>query len=116
MKQETRNNRRLSRSRRIRAKVSGTETKPRVRVFRSLKSFYAQVIDDVNGKTVAQASIKDVEGAKNDLDGVKKLGELLSKTCIDSNVKEIVFDRAGYQYHGKVKVFAEALRSGGLKF
>lgn len=116
MKQETRNNKRLSRVRRIRAKVSGVATRPRVRVFRSLTSFYAQVIDDVNGKTVVQASLGDIKGSKNDLDGVKKLGEVLAKKCLDDDIKEIVFDRAGYKYHGKVKVFAEALRSGGLKF
>ncbi len=116
MKQETRNNKRLSRARRIRAKVKGVETRPRVRVFRSLKSFYAQVIDDVNGKTIAQANLKDIKGAKNDLTGVEKLGVFLAKKCLDSDIKEIVFDRAGYKYHGKVKVFAEALRSEGLKF
>lgn len=116
MKQENRNNRRLSRARRIRSKVSGTEARPRVRVFRSLKSFYAQVIDDVNEKTIAQVNLKDIKGAKNDVEGATKLGELLAKKCLDSDIKEIVFDRAGYKYHGKVKLFAEALRSGGLKF
>lgn len=116
MKQETRNNRRLSRVRRIRSKVNGTEVRPRVRIFRSLRSFYAQVIDDVNGKTIAQANLKDIKGVKNDLDGVKKLGEFLAKKCLENDVKEIVFDRAGYKYHGKVKLFAESLRSGGLKF
>ncbi len=116
MKQKTRNNKRLSRVRRIRAKISGTAIKPRVRVFRSLKSFYTQVIDDVNGKTIVQASLKDVKNAKNDLEGVKKLGELLVEKCLKNDIKEIVFDRAGYKYHGKVKVFADTLRSGGLKF
>lgn len=116
MKQETRNNKRLSRVRRIRAKINGTATKPRVRVFRSLKSFYVQVIDDVNAKTIVQASLKDIKDAKNDLKGVKKLGELLVEKCLKSDIKEVVFDRAGYKYHGKVKVFADTLRSGGLKF
>lgn len=116
MKQETRNNRRLSRARRVRSKINGTETRPRVRVFRSLKSFYAQIIDDVNEKTIAQVNLKDVKGTKNNVDGVKQLGEFLAKKCLDSGIEEVVFDRAGYKYHGKVKLFAEALRSGGLKF
>lgn len=116
MKQETRNNKRLSRARRVRSKVSGIEDRPRVRVFRSLKSFYAQVIDDVNGKTITQANLKDIKGVKNDVEGVKKLGEFLAKKCTDSGIREIAFDRAGYKYHGKIKLFAEALRLGGLKF
>jgi len=111
----SRNNLRLQRRRRVRAKVSGTEQRPRLSVFKSLTSVYVQVIDDVNGKTLVSASSKEAK-AKNDVEGAKKMGILIAKKCKDKKVEGVVFDRAGYKYHGKVKAFAEGAREGGLKF
>jgi large subunit ribosomal protein L18 len=116
MKQETRNNKRLARVRRIRAKINGTLERPRIRVFRSLKCFSAQVIDDSKGNTLLQVNTCHIKEAKNDIKGAELVGKLLAEKCIKEKIVEIVFDRAGYKYHGKVKAFAEALRKGGLKF
>ena len=106
---------RLHRNRRVRAKVSGTSEKPRLSVFKSLKSMYLQVIDDAAGKTLASAKLSETK-AKNDVAGAQMLGELIAKKCQAKKIEEIVFDRSGFRYHGKIKALAEGARKGGLKF
>ncbi len=111
--------RRLRIKRRIRKKVSGTPERPRLSVFRSNKHIYAQVIDDINGKTYVSASSKSAELA--DKEGNKSqiaafVGELLAKKAVEAGLNEVVFDRGGYLYHGRVKSLAEAARKNGLKF
>ena len=113
---KSRNNRRLHRARRIRAKISGTASRPRLRVFRSLQSMSVQLIDDENQTTLVSASLSDIKGAKNNVEGAKKIGEMIAKKASDKKITEIVFDRAGYKYHGKVKAIAEGARAAGLKF
>lgn len=116
MKQLSRNQIRLHRKRRIRAKVSGTSEMPRLSVFRSLKNISVQVIDDVAGKTLVSASLKEVKKAKNDIAGAKELGKSVAEKCKAQKIENVVFDRSGYKYHGKVKALAEGAREGGLKF
>jgi len=114
MKKISRNNLRLQRKKRIRAKVSGTLKAPRLCVFRSLKNIYAQVINDETGKVLA--AVKLDEKTKNDLQGAKKVGIDVAKKCQDMKIEKVKFDRSGYKYHGKVKALAEGAREGGLKF
>ena len=103
----------------IRKKLSGDEQKPRLSVFRSNTGIYAQLIDDVKGVTLASASSKDKgvtaqKGKK--IDQSKLVGQEIAKKAVELGVKEIVFDRGGYLYHGRVKALAEGAREGGLKF
>jgi large subunit ribosomal protein L18 len=107
---------RKRRAGRVRAKISGTSERPRLCVFRSLKSFYAQIIDDESGKVLTAANLKQVQGAKNNIEGAAKVGELIAKKAIELKITEVVFDRRGYLYHGKVKALADAARTNGLKF
>ena len=111
----SRNKLRLHRKRRIRAKVFGTAERPRLTVFKSLQRIVVQVIDDSKGNTLVFGDTKSVK-AKNDVKGAKTLGEAIAKKCLGKKIKEVVFDRAGYKYHGKVKALAEGAREGGLKF
>ena len=110
---------RKKRHARVRAKLSGTAARPRLNVFRSNKHIYAQLIDDVNGVTLASASTLDkditVESASN-LDAAVKVGELVAKRAVEKGVKAIVFDRGGYLYHGRIKALADAARENGLEF
>ncbi len=112
---------RLRRHRRVRKRVVGTPERPRVNVFRSLRHIYAQVIDDSQGHTLVSASTIDPEVAAR-LEGLTKVeqarvvGEVLAKRALDRGIKQVVFDRGGYQYHGRVKALAEAAREGGLEF
>ncbi|MDR3583589.1 MAG: 50S ribosomal protein L18 [Candidatus Pacebacteria bacterium] len=112
----SRNKLRLHRKRRVRAKVSGTPERPRLAVFRSLKNISAQVIDDTKGVTLATVQAKEIKASKNDIAGAKAAGEALAKKCLEKKISEVVFDRSGYKYHGKVKALAEGAREGGLKF
>ncbi len=110
---------RLRRKRRISFKVKGTTERPRLAVFRSNKAFYAQIINDESGKTVFSLATnsKDLKGKiKNTKDGAQALGEALAKKAIASKIEKVIFDRAGYLYHGKIKAFADGARAGGLKF
>ncbi len=110
---------RLRRKRRISFKVKGTAERPRLAIFRSNKAIYAQVIDDEAGKTLFSlaTSSKDLKGKiKNTKEGAQALGEAVAKRATSSKVEQVVFDRAGYLYHGKVKAFADGARAGGLKF
>lgn len=110
---------RLRRKRRIRAKLSGTSDRPRLSVYRSAKHFHAQVIDDTSGKTLCHvSSMKKLEGdntrAKAELCG--ELGKQLASDCLAKSIKQVVFDKNGFVYHGRVKSFADGAREAGLKF
>jgi large subunit ribosomal protein L18 len=110
---------RKRRHQRVRAKVKGTELKPRLCVFRSLNHIYAQVIDDAKGSTLTSASTLDAEieaQGKAKTARAELVGSLLAKRAIEKGIKQVVFDRAGYKYHGRVKALAEAARQAGLKF
>ena len=106
---------------RVRAKVTGTPSQPRLNIFRSLNHIYAQVIDDTTGHTLATASTLDPE-IKGQLEGKSKsaqaelVGSMVARRALDKGISEIVFDRGGYKYHGRVKALAEAARQAGLKF
>jgi large subunit ribosomal protein L18 len=118
MGKKTRSEMRKRRHRRVRVKISGTADRPRLNVFRSINQIYAQLIDDSQGHSIASASSLDPE-LKSDVKGVDKarqVGELLGKRAKKSGVKQVVFDRGGYRYHGKVKALAEAAREAGLEF
>jgi len=110
----SRNKLRLQRKKRISAKIRSDKNKPRLSVFKSLTGISAQVIEDSKGVTLVSATAKEVK-AKNNLDGAKKVGMLIAKKCLDKKIKEVVFDRAGYKYHGKVKALADGAREAGLK-
>ena len=107
--------RRLKRRRRVRAKVSGTAERPRISVFRSNRGIAAQLVDDVAGKTIAavqwtEAELRDLPRSEQS----SKAGELLAQRAKAAGIERAVFDRGGYQYHGRVKAFAEGVREGGL--
>jgi len=109
---------RLKRHARVRKTVSGTPERPRLNVFRSLKNIYGQLIDDVNGVTLVSASSldKDFELSGGNKESAREVGKLIAKRALDKGIKEVVFDRGGYLYHGRVKEFAEGAREGGLEF
>lgn len=107
---------RKKRARRARAKIKGTKDCPRLCVFRSSKSVYAQIIDDENGKTLASFDSRMIKKAKNNVETAMKVGEEIAKISADKKIEKIIFDRHGYKYHGKVKAVAEGARKGGLKF
>ncbi|MHB8482579.1 MAG: 50S ribosomal protein L18 [Nitrospiria bacterium] len=111
---------RLSRHERVRKKVAGTPERPRLSVFRSNLYLYAQIIDDSNGVTLTMASSQEKEIAKkkssNNIDTAKKLGLLLAKRAKEKKITQVVFDKGGYLYHGKIKALADAAREGGLIF
>jgi large subunit ribosomal protein L18 len=112
---------RRRRHRRVRAKIAGTAARPRLCVFRSLSHIYAQVIDDEKGHTLITASTLDKE-IKGSADSKAKsakaelVGSLVAKRALSKGIEQVVFDRGGYKYHGRVKALAEAARQGGLKF
>jgi len=104
---------------RIRKTVSGTTARPRLAVFRSNKEIYAQIIDDVNGKTITAASTrdKDIDVSKiNKVEAAKVVGKAIADKALKAGIETITFDRGGYLYHGRVKSLAEGAREGGLKF
>ena len=112
------NAQRLKRHKRVRAHISGTAQRPRLDVFRSAKHIYAQVIDDVSGKTLAAAGSneKDFGIYGGNVEAAKKVGALIAERAKAKGIEEVVFDRGGYLYHGRVEALAEAAREGGLKF
>ena len=119
MAKKTKQDRLLTRKKRVRAKISGTPQRPRLSVYKSNANIYAQLIDDVNGVTLASANTlqKDVaEKSAANIEAAKKVGEAIGKKAIEAGIEEVVFDRNGYLYHGKVKALAEAAREAGLKF
>ena len=108
---------RLRVHKRIRSRVSGTQERPRLAVFRSVKHIYAQVIDDTKGHTVVAAGSneKDSKNGGN-VAGAKEIGKLVAERAKDKGIKAVVFDRGGYLYHGRVKALADAAREAGLEF
>ena len=109
---------RLKRHVRVRGKISGTPECPRLNVFRSNANIYAQLIDDVNGVTLASASTleKAFEGATGNIEAAKKVGAILAERAKAKGIEEVVFDRGGYIYHGRVAALAEGAREAGLNF
>ena len=114
-------NRKMERERRharVRRKISGTAERPRLCVYRSNTNLYVQVIDDVAGNTLVSASTldKEVKTKHANKEAANEVGELIAKKELEKNIKDVVFDRGGYIYHGVVKELAEAARNGGLNF
>ena len=109
---------RIKRHNRVRGKISGTAERPRLSVFRSENNIYAQIIDDVAGVTLVSASTveKGFEGNGGNVEAAKKIGSKIAERALAKGIEEVVFDRGGYIYHGRVKALAEAAREGGLKF
>jgi large subunit ribosomal protein L18 len=115
----SRSSSRIKRHERLRLKLSGSGTRPRLAIFRSLSHIYAQVIDDTSGSTLAAASsldssLRGAEGTK--MDDAKRVGQLVAERAKAAGVGKVVFDRAGFQYHGRVRSLAEAAREAGLDF
>ena len=109
---------RIKRHKRVRGKISGTPERPRLNVLRSNANIYAQIIDDVNGVTLVAANTleKDFEGATGNCEAAKKVGAVLAERAKAKGIEEVVFDRGGYVYHGRVAALAEGAREAGLKF
>ena len=118
IKRPNTNAQRLKRHKRVRAKISGTPEMPRLNVFRSEANIYAQVIDDVNGVTLASSSSLDkaIEGYGGNIAAATAVGKLVAERAKAKGIETVVFDRGGYLYHGRVKALAEGAREGGLKF
>ncbi|MEI8103889.1 MAG: 50S ribosomal protein L18 [Candidatus Moraniibacteriota bacterium] len=104
------------RHRRVRAKITGTAERPRLVIFRSLQGVSLQVINDVAGTTLVSASYKDIKAKHNTVTEAAQVGTLVAERCTKKGVTVVVFDRGGYQYHGKVKAAADAAREAGLQF
>ncbi|PKP36267.1 MAG: 50S ribosomal protein L18 [Bacteroidetes bacterium HGW-Bacteroidetes-15] len=101
---------------RIRKTIVGTQERPRLTIFRSNKQIYAQLIDDKTGNTLISASsVKEIEDKKNKIEQAKLIGNLIAEKAKKAGIKEVIFDRNGYMYHGRVKSLAEGVREGGLK-
>ncbi len=109
---------RIKRHNRVRGKISGTAERPRLCVFRSESNIYAQIIDDVAGNTLVSVSTveKAFEGNGGNCEAAKKIGAAIAERALQKGIEEVVFDRGGYIYHGRVKALAEGAREGGLKF
>ena len=121
LKKADKNANRLQRHKRVRRKITGTAQRPRLCVFRSSNNIYAQIIDDAIRVTLTAASSLDAEvkGAVNhggNKEAAKMVGAMIAKRAIEKGITEVVFDRGGYLYHGRVQVLAEAAREAGLKF
>ena len=117
----SRNENRKARHMRVRKKLSGTAAKPRLNVFRSNANVYAQIIDDVTGNTLVAASsldkaVKEKFASTGNKEAAKFVGELVAKKALEKGIENVVFDRGGYLYHGRVKELAEGAREAGLKF
>ncbi len=119
----TRREKRIRRHKRIRKKVFGTPERPRLSVYRSLNHFYAQIIDDTEGRTLVSASTLDPEYEKiagrrggKSIESAQKVAEVLVKKALEKGIKKVVFDRGGFMYHGKIKAFADRCRELGLEF
>ena len=112
------NAQRMKRHIRVRGKISGTPERPRLNVYRSNANIYAQIIDDVNGVTLVSANTleKDFEGSTGNCEAAKKVGAVLAERAKAKGIEEVVFDRGGYVYHGRIAALAEGAREAGLKF
>jgi large subunit ribosomal protein L18 len=119
---ESKRESRIRRRAKIRASISGTPSRPRLYVFRSNKHIYGALVDDLKGHTLVAASDKQLESEKekaapkSKVEVAKEVGQLLAKKAVEKKIKAVVFDRAGYLYHGRVKALAEGARAGGLEF
>jgi large subunit ribosomal protein L18 len=108
---------RARRKLRIRKKISGSTERPRLTVFRSNKQIYAQVVDDLQGSTIVASTSLKIEGEEGNKSArAEKVGEAIAAACIEKGIKQVVFDRNGYIYHGRVKALADGARKGGLEF
>lgn len=118
MARESKNDIRLRIHKRIRKHTTGTQERPRLAVFRSLNHIYAQVIDDDQGHTIAAAGSteKDLRGKGGNVVGAKLIGKTVAERAKEKGITKVVFDRGGYQYHGRVKALADAAREAGLEF
>ena len=118
IKKQSTNKQRKRRHRRVRGKVTGTPQRPRLNVFRSKAHIYAQVIDDTEGVTLCAASSveKDFSDFGGNVEAAKKIGETIAARAKEKGIEEVVFDRGGYLYHGRVKALAEGAREAGLQF
>ena len=121
LKKLSRNEMRKNRHLRIRKKVYGTPERPRLNVYKSNNHIYAQIIDDIKGHTLASASTLDKElrgelNSTKNVEAAKLVGQLIGRRALEKGIKEVVFDRGGYIYHGKIKELAEGAREAGLKF
>ena len=112
----TKDQRRIRIKYRVRKKISGTTQRPRLSVFRSNKQIYAQIIDDLTGRTLAAASSLNIDAKAPKKETANKVGEAIAIKAQEAGIQTVVFDRNGYLYHGRVKELAEAARKGGLKF
>lgn len=116
MKTQNRKQKRLRRHQRIRAKVSGTAEIPRLSVFFSNRHLLVQLVDDIKNKTILSASDREIKKGLRPVEKAREAGRALAVKAIEKKIEKVVFDRGGYQYHGKVKALAEGAREGGLKF
>lgn len=117
LKKVSKNEERTRRHERVRTKISGTPARPRLNVFRSNAHIHAQIIDDVNGKTLVAASSVEMKLANGgNMEAAKAVGAEVAKRALEANITEVVFDRGGYVYHGRVQALADAAREAGLKF
>ena len=116
IRKESKNDMRLRRHKKIRRTLSGTETTPRLSVFRSNAAISAQLIDDVKGVTLASSSSKELKIKNNNLEAASAVGKDIAEKAKKAKIKTVVFDRSGYLYHGRVKALAEAARENGLQF
>ena len=112
------NKARLKRHKRVRGKITGTASRPRLSVYRSLNNIYAQIIDDVDGKTLVSASTTEKSFTEygGNKEAAREVGKLIAQRAAEKNIKEVVFDRGGYVYQGRVAELAEGAREGGLEF
>lgn len=121
LKKESKNSRRQTRHKRIRNKIMGTPQRPRLNVYRSLTNIYAQLIDDVAGRTLVAASsleeeIKGQVKSTSNVEAAKLVGQLVARKALEQGIEEVTFDRGGNIYHGRIKALAEGAREAGLKF
>ncbi len=117
MKIQEKRQKKQDRQRRVRAKIAGTKEQPRLSVFRSLKYISAQLIDDTIGKTLISVNDREVKNKKaTKMEKAKEVGKLIGQKALEKDIKLVVFDRAGYKYHGRVKAVAEGAREAGLEF
>ena len=116
IRKESKNDMRIKRHRKIRRTLSGTDVTPRLCVFRSNQAIYAQLIDDVKGVTIASSSSLELKLKNNNLEAAAAVGKDIAEKAKKAKIKTVVFDRGGYQYHGRVKALADAARENGLEF
>jgi large subunit ribosomal protein L18 len=107
---------RIRRHQKVRAKIAGTEARPRLVVFRAHQHIYAQIVDDTSGKTLAAASDMQLKSKASKAEKAAAVGELIAKKAAEKNISAVVFDRGGFKYHGRVKALADPARQAGLKF